>query len=228
MIQIDIRGVIVPDSDQWVYDWLEISATSPGVVRNALASANGQEVVVNINSNGGDVWAGQEMYTALRNYPGKVTIRIQSIAFSAAAVVAMARESEMSPVAQLMIHNVSSRATGDHRDMEHAAEVLRNSNQAIASAFVAKTGKSEQEILDLMDRETWLTAEQAVQEGFVDRVMFADNKSKTSPMQLAASYGSGLLSPSALENVRKLYNQKTASAKAQAEYDFMILEGKTK
>lgn len=226
--QIDIRGVIVPDDDLWVYNWFDITATAPKAVRDVLNSANGDDVDVIINSNGGDVFAGSEIFTILRGYTGKVNIKIQSFAASAAAVIAMAGESEMSPVAQLMIHNVSAGASGDHRAMEHTAQVLKNANKAIAAAFVAKTGRSEAEILDLMARETWFTAEQAVKEGFVDRVMFDSQTVGNVPVQLAASHGSGLLPKNVLDYARKHFMSNTAEAKAKAEYEFLLLEGKRK
>ena len=228
MKQIEIRGVIVPDDDLWIYDWFGMTATAPQSVRKALDEAGGGAVEVLINSNGGDVMAGSEIFTILRGYNGKVLIKIQSFAASAAAVIAMAGESEMSPVAQLMIHNVSARTSGDNRDMEHAAEVLENANKAIASAFVAKTGKSEAEILELMNRETWFTAEQAVKEGFVDRVMFPDSQTFGNPVQLAASSGSGLLHPNVIAYAKTHFNQQNAKAKADAEYEFLFLEGKIK
>lgn len=228
MKQIDIRGVIVPDDELWIYDWFGIAATSPQLVRDVLQSAGGENITVTINSGGGDVTAGQEIYTLLREYDGPVLIKIQSMAASAAAVVAMARESEISPVAQLMIHNVSARAQGDYRDMEHAAEVLRNSNQALAAAFVAKTGKTEAEILELMNNETWYTAQQAVAAGLVDRIMSDNSQTSGKPMQLAASFGSGLLPVNVIEYAKTHFNKQNAAAKATAEYEFLILEGKTK
>lgn len=228
MPNIDIRGVIVPDDDQWIYEWLGYESTCPKMVRDLLASANGELVTVVVNSGGGDVTSGQEIYTILREYPGPVLIQIQSMAASAAAVLSMARDSEISPVAQLMIHNVSTRAEGDYRDMEHAAEVLRNSNQALAAAFTAKTGKTEAEILSLMDRETWLTAEQAVANGFVDRIMPDKTGQKNTKLQLAASFGPGLLPEKTLAYARSHFKNRSAGEKARAEYEFMILEGKTK
>lgn len=228
MIQIDIRGVIVSDDDLWIYEFFDMTATAPGAVRNALREANGDAVEVIINSSGGDVFAGSEIFTILREYAGKVTIKIQSLAASAAAVIAMAAESEMSPVAQLMIHNVSARTTGDNRDMSHMATVLENANKAIAAAFVAKTGKPESEILDLMNRETWFTAQQAVENGFVDRIMFADSQTVETPVQLAASYGSGMLPQNVIEYAKKHFNKQNATAKAKAEYDFLLLEVKNK
>lgn len=225
---IDIRGVIVPTDDKWIYNWLEIQATSPDDVNKALAAAAGEDVTVIINSGGGDVQAGQEIYTALRSYQGHVLIQIQSMAASAASVIAMAGESEISPVAQLMIHNVSTRATGDHRDMEHAAEILRNADRALVSAYVAKTGRQEQEILDMMARETWMTAQQAVDQGFVDRIMFAESQTSGNAFQLAASYNSGLLPQETIEKIRGKFNSETAKAQAEAQYNYMILEGKIK
>lgn len=229
MVQIDIRGIIVPDEDHWIYAWFGIDATAPKLIRKSLADANGDEVRVVINSTGGDVAAGDEIYTLIRSYSGRVVIQIHSFACSAAAVIAMAAESEMSPVAQLMIHNVSSYAQGDNRAMEHAAGVLANANRALAAAFRAKTGKTEEEILDMMNRETWLTAEQAVAEGFVDRVMFADSaKATATPVKLAASYGPAMLPERVLEYARAHFNNQTAKARANAEYEILLLEGKSK
>ena len=215
MVQIEIRGVIVPDDDLWIYEWFEMAATSPQIVRDALKNAAGDDVVVIINSNGGDVQAGQEMYTALRSYEGNVTIRVYSLAASAASVVAMAGTSEISPVAQLMIHNVSCRAAGDHRDMEHTAQVLVNANQALAAAYVAKTGKSKEDILALMAEEI-----------FIDKIMFAETQASTEPLRLAASYGVDLLPQNVIEYAKKHFNNK-ATARAAAQYQYLILEGKT-
>lgn len=226
--QIHIRGVIVPDDDKLAYDWLKILATCPGDIRKSLIDASGKDVVITINSGGGDVQAGQEMYTLLREYSGRVLIKIQSMAASAASVVAMAGESEISPVAQLMIHNVTTGVRGDHRVMEHAAEVLRNSDRALVNAYVAKTGRPEQEILDMMGRETWMTAQQAVDEGFVDRIMFTESQTSGNTLQLAASYNSGLLPQETIEKIRNQFNRKKAKAQAEAQYNYMILEGKIK
>ena len=226
--KIDIRGVIIPDGNKWVYDWLGIPSTCPGDIRQGLMNANGEDVEVIINSNGGEVQSGKEMYTILREYSGRVLIKIQSMAASAASIVAMAGESEISPVAQLMIHNVSTKAQGDHRAMEHAAEVLRNSDRAMVSAYVAKTGRPEQEILDMMARETWMTAKQAVDEGFVDRIMFTESQTSGNTLQLAASYNSGLLPQETIEKIRNQFNRDNAKAQAEAQYNYMILEGKIK
>lgn len=225
MPNINIRGLIVPDDDLWIYDLFDMTATCPKTVRDALEAAGREPVTVNINSGGGDVFSGQEIYSLLREYPGNVLIRIQSIAASAAAVIAMARESEISPAAQIMIHNVSAMASGDYHEMDHTSRTLQTFNEALAAAFAEKTGKSRNEILDLMDRETWMTADRAVEEGFVDRIMEAP-KTHESAQQLAASFGPGLLPKNVVDFVRKNHCKQTALEKAKAEYDYLNMEGK--
>lgn len=171
MAEIDVRGDIVSNDDKWIYDWLEWDATSPRDIENALADLkNGDTLTVFINSGGGSVMAGQEIFSMLYSRPD-VEIKIQSMAGSAASVIAMANKSEISPVAMIMIHNVSmSGASGDYHDMQKNSEILKQMNAALASSYVAKTGKTEEEILKLMDRETWLTANQALEMGFVDAI----------------------------------------------------------
>lgn len=139
----------------------------------------GETLTVLVNSGGGDVKAGQEIFSLLHGRRD-VEIRIQSMAGSAASVVAMANRSEISPVGIIMIHNVAMRgASGDYHDMEKNAEILRQLNAALAEAYMAKTGKTEAEILELMDRETWITAKQALELGFVDAISGQDTPSLT-------------------------------------------------
>lgn len=113
--------------------------------------------------------AGQEIYSLLAGR-NDINIKIQSLAGSAASVIAMANRSEISPVAMIMIHNVSGAAQGDYHDMQHQAEVLKQMNKALAQAYMKKTGMGEEEILKLMDKETWITANQAIEMGFADKI----------------------------------------------------------
>lgn len=170
-MKLNIKGPIVPNNDKWFYDWLEMDATAP---KDIALPETGESIEVIINSGGGDVYAGSEIYTALRSYPGEITVKIVGIAASAASVIAMAGDHiEISPVAQIMIHNVSSGLYGDSNAFAHESEVLSGFNQSIANSYVAKTGKDMAELLELMGKETWFTAEQAVEHGFADKVMFA-------------------------------------------------------
>lgn len=171
MAEILINGDIIPNDDKWIYNWLDWDSTSPNDVRKAIeTNPEGEKLTVLINSGGGSVMAGQEIYSMLHGRDD-VEIVIQSLAGSAASVIAMANQSEMSPVAMIMVHNVSMRgASGDYHDMRKNAEILQEMNRALAAAYVAKTGREEDEILKLMDRETWLTANQALELGFVDKI----------------------------------------------------------
>jgi ATP-dependent Clp endopeptidase proteolytic subunit ClpP len=152
-------------------------------VNNVLAEANGEAVEVYINSPGGIIEAGSEIYTMLREYPGDIKIKIVGQACSAASIIAMAGHCEMSPTALMMVHCVSTYAGGNHADMEHTAEVLRTADDALANAYVAKTGMSKAEVLAMMEKETWLTAEQAKEKGLIDGIMFEEKE----PLRLTAS-----------------------------------------
>lgn len=170
-VEIDVRGDIIGNDDKWIYDWLEWDSTCPNDIKNALQTMPaGDKLIVNINSGGGSVMAGQEIYSLLHGRQD-VEINIQSLAGSAASVIAMANTCKMSPVATIMIHNVSmSGASGDYHDMQKNAEVLKTMNSALAEAYVAKTGKTKDEIMKMMDKETWITASQALEMGFIDEV----------------------------------------------------------
>lgn len=165
---IKINGAIVGNDDKWIYDWCEIEAFCP----RDLNLVEGQDVDIEINSPGGYIYPASEIYTALMQHKGNVNITITGRAASAASVIAMAgTHVKMSPTAQMMIHNVSASGAGDYRDFEHYAEQLRKSNDTIANAYMLKTGKTRDEILKLMDHETWFTPEEALQEGFIDEVL---------------------------------------------------------
>lgn len=174
MAKLEVKGTIISNDEKWIYDLFEMDSTSP---KDILLPENNEPLEVVINSGGGDVYAGSEIYTALRDYRGDVTVKVVGIAASAASVIAMAGDTiEISPTAQIMIHNVSSGASGDHRALAHEAEVLKNYNNSIANAYLDKTGIEKDELLELMNHETWLTAEQAVEKGFADKVMFANEE----------------------------------------------------
>ena len=174
-MKINVKGAIVPNNDKWIYDMLEMDATSPKDVFDALSSTD-DDIEVIINSGGGDVFSGSEIYTALKEHQGNVNVKVVGVAASAASVIAMAGSKiEMSPTAQMMIHNASSIAVGDNREMQTAYNMLTSANKAVANAYIAKTGKSEQEITDLMNEETWFSADTAVEQGFADSKMFDES-----------------------------------------------------
>ena len=169
MKKLKINGTIIPNEYKKVYDHFGIDATCPNDVLEALG--DDQDVTIQINSGGGLVNAGQEIYHELTQRIGKVTIEVVW-AGSAASLIAMAGDVvKMSPVGQMMIHNAAMVAEGDYQDMDHASYVLESTNKAIASAYQIKTGLDTNELLDLMNTETWLTADEALEKGFADEIM---------------------------------------------------------
>lgn len=173
--RIDIKGQIVDSGNDWVYDWMGIENTSPKKILKALQEAGGEDIEIYINSPGGDVNAGSEIYTELRNYAGNKLIKVTGIAASISSVIAQAGESEISPTGMFMLHNARTSASGDYRDMDNTGNALRAANQAIINAYTDKTGMDAGELQNLMDRETYLSAQQAVEYGFIDKIMFSDN-----------------------------------------------------
>lgn len=174
MKTINVSGDIICTDIKWIYDWLEYESCCPADVKNVIAELTDEkeELKVVINSPGGDVQAGQEIYSILKDIKNPVTINVQSMAASAASMIAMAGDTvKMSPVALLMIHNASTSTAGDYRDMQHTADVLQTVNAAIVQAYIAKTGKSEDELRTMMDKETWLTANQCLEYGFADEII---------------------------------------------------------
>lgn len=203
-MKIDIKGAIVANDDAWIYDWFGESYASPAKVSAALEEANGGDVDIEINSGGGDVFAGSEIYAAIRSYPGTVNIHVVGLAASAASVIACAGKSDIAPTAQMMVHNVSAQAAGNYHDMDHASNMLKQANRAIAAAYTEKSGMSEKDALDLMDAETWITAQDAVDYGLIDKIAGSQNsiQDEDASVRLAASVG-GMLPPSVINKMQK-------------------------
>lgn len=167
-----VKGDIVTDDHEWYYDWFDMSCTTPRRMKAEFAEAlEGEEIVVHVNSGGGMVSAGMEIYSMIAQRKN-VTVLIDGIAASAAGVLTQGADKVMiSPVGAIMIHNVSSGANGDYHEMEKTAEALKELNKAMASAYAQKSGRTLEEILELMDKETWLSAEKVVNYGFADGII---------------------------------------------------------
>lgn len=234
MKKIKIKGVIIPDDYKWIYDWFEVDSTCPADVEKALTEANGEDVEVEINSPGGDVYSGSEIYTALKGYSGNLITSVVGIAGSAASLPAVAgKRVRISPTAQIMLHNVMSRPQGDYRLLEHEAQILKNYNVSIANAYRLKTGLDEAKLLELMgaggsaNQGTWLNAQQAKELGFVDEIMFDEGN------QLAANIShSPLLTPEMINKLRNLLKSKEPEEPGrdkdllQAKLNLLKLRGK--
>ena len=132
------------------------------------------DITVWINSPGGDCVAAAQIYNMLMDYPHNVTVKIDGIAASAASVVAMAGEETLiSPTGMLMCHNPMTCAMGNKADMEKAIALLDEVKESIINAYAEKSHLSRNKIARLMDEETWMNAEKALQLGFVDGILFS-------------------------------------------------------
>ena len=153
--------------------WFGDEAT-PALFKADLSAGTGP-ITVWVNSYGGDVFAAAEIYTALKEYPGKVTVKIDAVAASAASVVAMAGDTVlMSPVAHLIIHNPYTVAIGDSAEMQKAKNTLDAIKDSIINAYEAKTGLRRTQIGHMMTAETDMPAHKAVEMGFADGILYTD------------------------------------------------------
>lgn len=161
---LELHGTIAEES------WFDDDVT-PQLFKDELNAGSG-DITVWINSPGGDCVAAAQIYNMLTQYKGNVTVKIDGIAASAASVIAMAGNTVlMSPVSMMMIHNPATFAFGDHAEMQKAIDMLAEVKESIINAYVIKTGLTRAKLSHLMDAETWMDANKAVELGFADDII---------------------------------------------------------
>ncbi|EPY2283499.1 head maturation protease, ClpP-related [Clostridium sporogenes] len=203
-MKINVKGTIISNDDKMFYNWFEMDSTCPKDIEEALnKSKKNEEIEVIINSGGGDVFAGSEIYSLLKDHKGKVTGKIVGLCASSASIIAMGIENlKMSPTAQIMIHRASMISAGNSEDFAKGAEVLEGIDKSIANAYILKTGLKQDELLDMMSKETWLDAKTAKEKGFVDEIMFdEDNK-------IVASFNSGVIPQQIINKLRNEFKEE--------------------
>lgn len=176
MARINLSGLVASDEDAAIYEHFGYKAFSPQVVRDAIANnPKGEELVLEINSGGGSVWAGSEMYSVLRAADGVTTrAEIQSLAASAASYLALGCDRvEISPVAQMMVHLPRILTEGDRNDHLGSVQLLDTVRESVLNAYelkcAGKTGRAE--LKRLMSNSTWLDAREAVRLGLADGIL---------------------------------------------------------
>ena len=168
-----LAGTVVDSEGALFMEALEQDYISAKNVEKILAEAGGEEVTFNLNSGGGSVNAGSEIYTMLSSYSGRVVVNITSLSASIASVFMLgADEVNISHQAQIMIHQPHFRneEVVDKLSLERSLNMLDSTEKSIAKVYMKKTGLSEDKILDMMFKETWLTSDQALELGFVDNI----------------------------------------------------------
>ena len=192
---LDINGTIAEES------WFDDEIT-PEMFRQELFSSRGR-INLWINSPGGDCIAASRIYSMLMDYPDEVIVIIDGIAASAASVIAMAGTKVlMAPTALMMIHNPATSAFGDYRDMNKAIDLLNEVKESIINAYQLKTGMSRTVISHLMDAETWMNANKAIEMKFVDGLLEDEKKTVIQPAYAFSSreFASKLLNKIATKN----------------------------
>ncbi|WP_333583168.1 head maturation protease, ClpP-related [Lactobacillus acetotolerans] len=209
MKTIQMKGEVIPDNFSDVYDWLNYQYFSPQSVSDALSEANGEDISLEINSPGGYIDAGSEIYTELMEYSGTVNAKIVGYACSAASWIALAADHvAMSPTAQMMIHRASSAATGNSSDMMSEYNALDQMDKSFVDLYSKRTGKSPEDIYQMMANTTWMNAKTAVENGFADEIMF-ENKEPA----LVNADGSLSVKPEMINKIKNLLHRDTEVSK---------------
>lgn len=209
--RIKMKGPLISNNEYEAYEFFGLEAVSAKSITDQFPEDINEDIILEVNSNGGLVTVGSEIYTALKNYEGHVTVEVTGMAASAASVAIMGADTvKMSPTAQIMIHKaLLTRASGNSDDLEKAVNALKSSDQSIINAYVSKTGLSEDEIFEMMKNETFMSANEAIEKGFADELMTFEKD-----LGAVASLDSGLLPQAVIDD---FYSRKKSNAKeAQA------------
>ncbi len=172
MKTINIKGDIVDNDWGRIYEWIGWDYMSPSKMESELAKANGDEVVFLINSCGGSVFDGYDIFNAIKDYKGKTTAKIVGLAASAASFIAMAADKvQACALSQMMIHRASNANTGNAPSHYANGDFLEGVDNTIVKAYTMRNGKTDEEMIELMDKTTWLTPTQAKENGIVDEIV---------------------------------------------------------
>jgi ATP-dependent Clp protease protease subunit len=198
-----LDGVIAEDS------WFDDDVT-PKAFKAELTAGEG-DIVIWLNSPGGDCIAASQIYAMLMDYKGTVTVKIDGIAASAASVIAMAGTTVlMAPTALMMVHNPLTVAIGDSEEMKKAIAMLSEVKESIINAYEIKTGQSRTKLSHLMDAETWLNAKKAIELGFADGIL--DEKKRNQTEDFTYAFSRRAVTNSLLDKVKpKLAKENTGT-----------------
>lgn len=191
-MRVQLCGDVQGDNEAGIYRYFGYTVCCPSDIRNAIKDCpEGEDLILEINSNGGSVYAGFEMYTLLRAHKGRTVAEVQSIAASAMSVIiAACDEVLMSPVSEIMIHRASVTAAGNSRDMKQAAQWLDTIDESILNAYVEKAGEKADrgKLARMMRNETFLTVQEAIDCGLADGILERAEKGQEEQQDGGLSY----------------------------------------
>ena len=212
-----LDGVIAEES------WFDDDVT-PKAFKAELTAGEG-DLVIWLNSPGGDCIAASQIYTMLMDYKGKVTVKIDGIAASAASVIAMAGTTVlMAPTALMMVHNPLTVAIGDSEEMQKAIAMLSEVKESIINAYEIKTGQSRAKLSHLMDAETWLNAKKAIELGFAAGIL-DDEKKRLQTEDFTYAFSRRAVTNSLLDKVKpKLAKQQAGTPVESLEKRLSLIQ----
>ena len=212
-----LDGVIAEES------WFDDDVT-PKAFKADLTAGEG-DIVIWLNSPGGDCIAASQIYAMLMDYKGKVTVKVDGIAASAASVIAMAGTTVlMAPTALMMVHNPLTVAIGDSEEMQKTIAMLSEVKESIINAYEIKTGQSRAKLSQLMDAETWLNANKAIEFGFADGIL-DDEKKRQQTDDFTYAFSRRAVTNSLLEKVKpKLPKQKPGTPVESLEKRLSLIQ----
>lgn len=215
MPDIHLRGHLVCNDDAVVLRWMGWrDLTCPADIQMALDTANGESVTLLVNSPGGSVLVGTEIYSMLRRYEGEVTALVQGMSASAATAAMMGcKRIVAEPGALLCFHNPSSDGGGTAEDHRSTALSLDNVKEAILNVYMTRTGKTREEVSDLMDQDLLISPQQALEYGLIDAVEGLPEL-EPEPVRFVAASGGY---PHVTAQQRKAYQDYLAEQIAQSE-----------
>lgn len=219
-MDIHLRGELWDNDSadvlRW-WGWRDI--TAPMDIAAALEQADGEDVTVLVNSPGGDMTVGLEIRSMLRRYQGRTTALFQGYGASSATLAASGcNVIESEPGALLCYHNPTAGTTGDYRELAQASEAMRNARDCILEVYQARSGvKSREDLIELMDKDIWISPGQAREYGLIDRVVPLDDGAGFSadPAAFVAAAGRRLRLTAAMRDQYKAYVAERNAAEAQ-------------
>lgn len=192
-MRTQLSGYIVADEDALLYRWFGYSVSCPADIRRAVAeNPPGETLTLEINSPGGSMFAGFEMYSVLRGAECDTEAEVQSLAASAASTAMLGcKRVKATPVAQVMVHNPAVTADGNQYDHRKTAKDLDKFAQSILNAYELKCRgkKTREQLKAMMDSETWMPVQEAVEAGLVDEII---GGAELLPAQIVNCVGGGL------------------------------------
>lgn len=188
-----LKAATEDEAEIVIYDYIGWPYNDPVDLVRALGELGPQSVTVRINSPGGDVFDGMAIFNALRSHKGRVTTRIEGLAASMASIIALAgKEVQAYANTMFMIHNPRVVVAGDHDDLREVADIVEKMRNNMVDVYAQASGVGKKELRDLMKAETWFTAKEAKEKGFIDTVLDGKGMKAAFDLSVFANVPDGL------------------------------------